>query len=491
MKSFEQIKSQQVQVVKKAVAVECVTELACSLGEILSLGAKSTILNQEVLEDKVNFKGRTIFNIVYLLEGEIRRKEFGIEFTDFCNIDKKENYKISTDCIVEGVSAKRGEKLSLESIVNVNVYLEENKEDNLLKEEDTCLCRKLEQETTQLKSVVSKTFNLDDEMELDKRLKNVLCNSGTAHILSVQCGIGSIICDGEIILSLALLPEEEKSDIIKENRIIPFRLELEDSSVNVNDLASAIVTVNSVMLKVRVDEEKNYTNLLSQIELIISARAFKVTNVCYTDDMFSTQKQLSIAKENVDIKNFIKQKSISEKINGKAFCIPPENSRIVCTLEERVYGISYKYEQGNIFIEGVASCYITFQNISTGELSSKLAEMPFALQVADEFMVEDVKVVCRTLNAKIRNDEVELDGELLIAYNTYKKHNIVAITSVTEGDDLPKSNYAFSIYNPQKTDTLWDIAKTLKITEQEILDQNENLTFPLNGTEKILIYKKA
>ena len=55
---------------------------------------------------------------------------------------------------------------------------------------------------------------------------------------------------------------------------------------------------------------------------------------------------------------------------------------------------------------------------------------------------------------------------------------------------MPQDNCAFCIYCPQKNDTIWDIAKALRVSEQEILEQNE-LNFPLNGEEKIILYKKA
>lgn len=484
------LKTEQQKTYKKANNVECVTELACKLGDILSLGARASNLEYFVESDGVNYKAKIIFNVVYLLEGEIRRKEFGIELTDFYKLDLEEGAKISLELAVESVGARRGEKLSLQGVVNAEIKVNNIKLDSLLGERQNLQTRLKEAPFTEIKGVAENLFTIDDELEISRPLKNVLYSGANAQIISCQCGLGCIICDGEIVLSLALLPNQEKSDIIKETRVIPFRLELEESSVSINDLSCARVKVNNVNLKVTVEEENGKTNIATQIEIIINAKAYKAVNISYVDDTFSLDKELSLTKQTIGLKNFIKQKSTILKIGGKAFCIPPDNSRIVCTLEERVYAVTYKQEKDKVILQGVASCYIAFEDINSGAICSKLAEMPFELEFAVEDLVEDIKVGCRNILAKIRSDEIELEGEILVSYNTFTNSEIFAVTAVEEGAQLPKDNSAFCIYCPQVSDTIWDIAKALKTTEQEILEQNE-IAFPLSGQEKIIIYKKA
>jgi len=491
MKELEQIKNQKIEEVKKANVVECVTELACQLSDILSLGAKANFISADKESDGVRYKGRVVFNIVYLLEGEVRRKELGIEFSDFCKVDNLETAQLRSNLLVEGVSAKKGEKLSLEAIVSVCIKVERTEENSLILHRENCLTHSKEEEITQLVSNLNQNFKIDDELEINKELKNVLCSGAEAQIYSSQCGLGNIICDGEIVLSLALLPKEEKSDIIKETRKIPFRLELEDSALSINDLACSEAKVEGVTLKVVIDEEKSKTNVSSQVDLTVYGKAYKVTSVAYLDDIFSVDKKLSVTKENLLVKTFIKQRALNQKISGKAFCIPPENSRIVCTLEDRVYGIGYKEEEDKIVLEGVASCYILFNDINSGAICSKLAEMPFVVEFNKENVLGELNVVCRGLQAKIRNDEVELEGEVSISHNCYKEKTFSAVIAVEEGEDLEKDLSAFKIYNPQEEDSLWEVAKVLRVTEQEILEQNPDLTFPLKGSEKIIIYKKA
>ena len=264
---------------KKANSVECVTELACKLGDIISLGAKATQVSCQKETDGVSYKAKIIFNIVYLLEGEIRRKEFGIELDDKYKIQLQETDKISVDLFIEGVSAKRGEKLTLQGVANAEIKVKSTRVDILLQDKENCFARLKQEPYSSFKAEVKNSFVIDDELEVTRPLKNVLYSGATAQILNCQCGLGSIICDGEILLSLALLPNQEKSDIIKETRTIPFRLELEESSVSINDISCAEVKVNNLAIKVTVQEETEKTNLASQIEIIILAKAYKCENV--------------------------------------------------------------------------------------------------------------------------------------------------------------------------------------------------------------------
>jgi LysM repeat protein len=65
------------------------------------------------------------------------------------------------------------------------------------------------------------------------------------------------------------------------------------------------------------------------------------------------------------------------------------------------------------------------------------------------------------------------------------------ITKVTEGEDKPVNDSAISVYIPKPNDSLWEISKELGVTEEEILKINKDLTFPLSGEERIVVYREV
>ena len=472
----------------KATNVECPTELACDVKDILSMSAQATLTDSFRQDDEIRYKGRVIFNVIYLLEGEIRRKELGVEFLESCTCPFEPNAKIEVELDCEGISANKTQKLTLQTIVTAKITAYNEKITPVFGTGENLCVNTKKIEKTDLCGDLSGNFTIDDQVEYGFTLKNVLSSSSRASVTGCQCGMGCVIIDGEIILSLALLPFDENSDIIKETRTIPFRLELEGERVDLTDIAFANATVLKTGVKVFVDEGQGKTTLESQTEICLTAKAYKKQEFDYVDDLFCVNRQLSIAKENFDLEVFEKQKFHTQKVNGKAFCTPPENSRLVCVMEERVYGVSYRFGDG-LTVEGVLSAHVLFENLQNKALSSVMAEIPFSFNIDENQTVDNLKCVCRSTNARLRSDEVEMDGELALTYQVKSQKQISVVTQVTEGEGK-QSVSAFSVYIPSKTDTLWEVAKALSTPQEIISEQNPNLNFPITDNQRIVVYNK-
>lgn len=486
--NYQEIKSERIIEEQKATNVECETELACEVKDILSMSASVNLVSAQAYEGRVDYKGRVIFNVIYLLEGEIKRKEFGVEFVDYCEMVVDNSDKIKVELLAQTINANRVNKLTLQSVITAKILVEREEVCSILSQEEGYCVNLKQGSQMELCSDLSQTFTVEDKTEVASVLKNVLSSSAVATVNGCQCGIGSVIVDGEIILSLVLLPIEEKSDIIKESRIIPYRLELE-GDVDVSDSSFANAIVNQVSLKVYVDEDKKKTTICSEISLQLLAKAYKQKTFSYVDDMFCVDKELSLAREVLNYKNFNGQKYRNERYSGRAFCSVPADARLVCAMEERVYGVSYSFDQ-DVKVEGVISAHILFENMQSGEICSRLAELPFSITFAEDGDIDGLKCVCRGVNARLRNGEVEIEGELSVWYKKTEEQKLNAITAVEEGELIKENACAFNLYMPAHGDTLWDISKALKVPQNIIIEQNEGLEFPLSGKEKIIVYSK-
>ena len=58
------------------------------------------------------------------------------------------------------------------------------------------------------------------------------------------------------------------------------------------------------------------------------------------------------------------------------------------------------------------------------------------------------------------------------------------------GEAELESECAVSVYVPTAGDTLWDTAKKLGKTPEQVQAANPGLTFPLSGGERIVVYRK-
>ena len=476
------------EVVKKSttVNVEANSDISCEVRDVLSLQSSCVTTGYECLDGEIKFSGRIIFNVVYLLEGEIRRKELGVDFSDSMQADCLASDKATLSFNVENVSCEKNDRIKIVAQVTVKAEVERCKTKQLLTGGEDYYFNKKTVTLTEQKCCTERSFTLDDEFECGQ-IKNVLSTYAQGVITSCQCGINTVICDGEIILTIALLPINEKSDIIKEYRVIPFRLELEGDGVNVDDVSFASVTVGKTALKVFVDEGKEKSTISSQISISLRAKVYGTKELVFVDDLFSTEKELSLAKEKVEIKKVKGENYACEKTRGKAFCEVMENARLITCLDDRVYGVTFKKEKNKIIADGVLSCYCLFE--VNNQTVSKLAEMPFSVAFDCDDDIENLYCITKGINAKLRNGEVELESEIAINYEHSVKESFVAVTAMEEGKDLPKCDSAFSVYIPDKNDGLWEICKALKVSPDTVTEQND-VTFPLKENQKIIVYRR-
>ena len=59
-----------------------------------------------------------------------------------------------------------------------------------------------------------------------------------------------------------------------------------------------------------------------------------------------------------------------------------------------------------------------------------------------------------------------------------------------EGEEIEKNNCAMSVYLPSKGESIWQIAKTLGMSIESIMQQNADLGDTMKGDERIVIYRE-
>ena len=82
-----------------------------------------------------------------------------------------------------------------------------------------------------------------------------------------QSGVGEIILEGNVFFALTVLQNNEKNVIVKENRNIPFRLEMELSECSPALLSFVKAEVGKCNFKVVVDEEKGKSTVVAGVDL--------------------------------------------------------------------------------------------------------------------------------------------------------------------------------------------------------------------------------
>ena len=85
--------------------------------------------------------------------------------------------------------------------------------------------------------------------------------------------------------------------------------------------------------------------------------------------------------------------------------------------------------------------------------------------------------------------ECEAEASLKITAADGESYTVKYVASATEGEPIKRSDSAVSVYIPAAGDGLWETAKRLSESPENIRSSNPDLNFPLTGKERILIYR--
>ena len=249
------------------------------------------------------------------------------------------------------------------------------------------------------------------------------------------------------------------------------------------------VDVKNASLKVVVDENKNKSSVSFIGELEHKITVYETENVSYTVDAYLKDKELNLEKSSCTIEEVVGENKLSAAITFKQAFKTSKNSRLVCPLFVKIEQIECSQTGGELKVEGAAEVGVLMSDGSAYKVETAL--VPFAFSgtpFGDKRYV--LCVDAYNLQAETVNEGVDVSFDVQVRFFESKLAAITCVTKVEEGDNKPVNQSAISVCIQKPENTLWDIAKALSVTEEEILRTNQDLTFPLTGDERIVIYRE-
>ena len=210
----------------RQVKVECKTDVPSEVVErVLNDNVYASVVLGEVGGGRADFIGKATFFICYVTEDGIKKCECGAEIKDSLISDlisEGDRIKISweADKVETDLS---GLKMTASACLTVKGEIFRKTEYSALTGGDGVYCDLKGVQTVKSYGTVSSGYSAEEEFELNFPVAEVLSHRAEVCLTQVQCGVGTVICDGEIFLSEILLQSGDKNDIIRENRVIPFR----------------------------------------------------------------------------------------------------------------------------------------------------------------------------------------------------------------------------------------------------------------------------
>ena len=478
------------------VKIDCRTEIPSdTVRKVIHVSQLCDISGGDIVKEKAEFFGRVNFFILYeTSEGEIKKCECGAEFKDVLESPAiTEDCRIKFSCNTEKTETSlSGVNLAVSAIVAVKGEVFSDVKLNVLTGGEGIIIN--EKETPVLKSyaAVPVVYPVEEEFEVNYKISQVLGHRAQVAVTAIQCGVSTVICDGEIYLTEIFLQSGEKKDIIREDKTIPFRVELENEAAMPSLTANATARVKSLKTDVSVDEEAGVSTVrfAVTVEVLGEAESLETANIAL--DAFCEECELNLNKETAEILTEVATKHFNEKVKERCSVYELPETAVFCTvIGESAEIVSVDKRENGVNVIGTV--LLTSLYLDGGEIVPRKTEFPFEkfLETEEDFDVAEVCVSAFSAFTKIHTlTEIEAEADLAFTVNLKKRHGISYISSVTEGEAKTPLTAAVSVYIPIEGEGLWELAKRLNVSPQKLVSTNGDLQFPLTGKERIVVFRQ-
>ncbi len=489
LESVKSVLNEQIKVIAKT---DVLTE---HVKNVISVSCFADVYSIKVMDKRAEYKGKAIFFVAYEdNNGEILKCENSVDFDGILESDCiSENSKVFASATAYKTEADTsGIKLGAIGHIKISATVMGTVEYECLENGEDIICDQTE--TTFLLSHGKKetTYPLTEEFTLSYKVKEVLNQNAICVVTNVQCGVGCIIADGEVYLSAILLQSGEKRDIIKEHKVVPFRIEIdcEDAMPSMRAVCSA--RVRAFKTDVSVDDEKSTVSAVITLKLL--AEAFSENVFSLSNDVFSKTEELDVKKDVFTARARLEDRCVRKDVNLNISSEEDfDGCEILGAFAERVEIISKEKNGKNLNVLGALSTSCIIKN-KDGALKTLTLDFPVDLTfdaLIEDFDEYELSCVCDKSNIRISGaNQLEISAGLIFILCPFKVQDVKYVKEITALKEKQVEDDAISVIIPQKNEDLWSLAKRLNLSPEEIMELNKDLTFPLSGEERIVIYRQ-
>ncbi len=310
----------------------------------------------------------------------------------------------------------------------------------------------------------SDVIMLSDELPIPFADARVVGADAGVLVSEVSAGGGEMRARGEVVVKLLCAAEDGTT--VTEMRKLPFEGALETEEMP-SEGVSARVSGCVSELSVRVEEDK----ILCDVQMMLEANMGSNTEVCYTADLYSTEKPCRTEYAEHEIPLFLGavtgNLSQSERMSAAEKGIPAGASVV------DVYGNAMldgcEARDGRYIFSG-QSRYV-FICERDGEYSATEVLVPLRYETEGGALDpdwSDMRADVVSCRGRVNGDVLELDAELAIAGDFMGTQKVRVLESAEFSENKKKKSGDTVLCYPASDDTLWNIAKKYMVAPEDV-----------------------
>ena len=450
----------------------------------------------EISQGKVRFLGTAIFSVLYQAEdGLLKKYEYAVPYSgDIEDAFISPNCRVIISSHVEKTGSLKDDKFIFFAYATFTAQIVLQEPISYLSGGENILVDQKEEEYYLSYGLKRLEYPIEEQFELNYPVLEVLSQNVNTAISTVTSGVGCIIIDGELCVSSLLLQNNEKRDIIKEERSFPFRAEIEYDEAMPAMKACAKMQVKSFKADIVVDSESNKSTVTYTVNTLVFVEAFSLEKATFINDAFSVGENLNVVFAQSNLLSPCQINNYTKRICGRISVQDiPAGSRITAVNKESSEITHCEITDNGLLVRGVLSLTALFSDGEENNFSLNM-EAPFE-EVLDctypQDAIVEVLSVAKHGGARIISfSEAEICADVCLSVYADLQSNIKYVREISSLGEKVQETCAVSVFIGMVGEDLWSLSKRLNVAPNTLCETNKDLQFPLTGKERILVYRR-
>jgi len=452
------------------------------------VGSVST-LNAEMMGDNLQIVGTFHCNVFYLSgERALSTGVVQLELNEKCKLGEVEAITVIPRIKDTKLVKESSEQILVTAVVELKIYGVVSTEICVVEgEEEGCYTCSKSTKINQLVASANTSFTLTSPLDIVDEPSKVLMVESTSSIARVSAQENYVEVEGTVNLDVWM---SEGEQIKKVQKSIDFTEEVPMLNCNPDLLLDYMVFDKAVNL---VLEE----NAVADITISISLLGFSSREVNLIQDAFSDSKLLDLTISSFDNVIYEPTRVFSERKNLIADTSEKKRiDEIVFVGGSVAEVLAIESKDDVIEVSGNVRVPVIYKNYDNDEVLSSNLISPFDIKLSTESKEgEREQNICVEVSSRVNayknkaGKEVSLvvDFEGTISCESVLSEQLVS--KIEKSEERAKKRSSIIVYKPKKDESLFNIAKTLRVSPDVLRLQNPQLE---EGTTvgQVVVYTK-
>lgn len=454
------------------------------ISEVLSVGVESFVNSYEATSGEVSFYGKTALRLVYTDGVGTIGSTYNADFTanmasDCIETSTKMIFEVSVldkNVEVDGNTANINLLLEISAwgYVCMDAPVLQVADDMFVLSSERQICTKAD--VFMLPTVIDQQLTASQSIQTVLLAQSVLCP--TSYSLD-----GNVLTvGGNAVVRLTYLSQNE---LVTDNLSFPFSTELEGEFDTDSTLCVSAIVRNT---KVRLDisEEQQNTTFTAEISCLVRVEACQTQQVRIVEDAYLSNMDFDFSKKSLSTTLPVCSMVTSHKVE-QSVTLPPQ-AKLLTVINSNATVTQTTFNDGSCTVKGLVGA--TLLVMTDAGIKGHGVELPFVCTLQDDSFASGCTGGCKadvtdfTLDGNVASVTL---GICLYCHNTTSNTVIVSAEEIPfDKENLP----AIEVFIANKGETLWNLAKSLHISTDDLMETNPQITSPLEEDTRIVIYNK-